>query len=167
MDAFIALVKQYDAYIILCLVLLMAITILMLIYISTRLYKLSRRYRKFMRGGKDKNIEELLMELSDDVQKAIEKTEGVKSMYGEIDRRLDNCVQKVSIMRYKAFEDMGSAALSFSIALLDAHDDGVILTGIYGREDCTTYAKPIDKGVPKYDLSDEEKQVLQEAMRKK
>ena len=70
---------------------------------------------------------------------------------------MKKCVQKVSIIRYKAFEDVGSD-LSFSIALLDENNDGIILTGIYGRNESTTYAKPIDKGISRYDLSEEEKQ---------
>ena len=76
------------------------------------------------------------------------------------------CVQKVGIMRYKAFEDVGSD-LSFSIAMLDAHNDGIVLTGLYGRHDSTTYAKPIDKGISRYELSEEEAHVLKEAMNSK
>ena len=78
----------------------------------------------------------------------------------EIDE--EGCVQKVAIMRYKAFENVGSD-LSFSIAILDGNNDGVLLTGIYGREESVTYAKPVDKGISRYDLSEEEKQVLNEA----
>jgi hypothetical protein len=50
--------------------------------------------------------------------------------------------------------------LSFSIALLDGNQNGVIITSIYGRNESTTYAKPIDKGISRYDLSEEEKKVL-------
>ncbi|EQB3123730.1 DUF4446 family protein, partial [Clostridium botulinum] len=44
---------------------------------------------------------------------------------------------------------------------LDNDNSGVILTSIFGRNESTTYAKPIDKGISRYDLSDEEKQVLE------
>ena len=69
------------------------------------------------------------------------------------------------VIRYKAFEDVGSD-LSFSVALLDGENNGVILTGIYGRDYSTTYAKPIDKGISRYDLSEEELHVLNAAMNK-
>ena len=49
---------------------------------------------------------------------------------------------------------------------LDGNNDGVILTGIYGRNESTTYAKPIDKGISRYDLSEEENTVLKEAINK-
>jgi hypothetical protein len=166
MDILFEIIESYDVYIIIGLSLLSIIMLIMLIINNTSINRLSRKYRKFMRGSKDKNIEELLMSLIDRTDSAIEKVEGIKSMYGDMDKRVKNCIQKTSIVRYKAFDDMGSA-LSFSIALLDDYDGGVIVTGIYGRNETTTYAKPIDKGIPKYDLSDEEKHVLQDAMKKK
>lgn len=163
----LTLIRDYDIYIIIGLVVFSFLMLVVLIINSVRISKLSRKYRKFMRGGKEKNIEELIMELMGKVDNSIDRAENIRNLYNDIDYRLNRCVQKLSIIRYKAFEDMGSAALSFSIALLDAHDDGVILTGIYGRDECTTYAKPVDRGIPKYELSGEEKRVLQDAMKRK
>lgn len=166
MNTILELIEIYDVYIIIGLSFLSIIMFIMLLINNSSIYKLSKKYRKFMRGSKDKNIEELLMSLIDKTESAVEKADNIKAMYGQMDNRIKKCIQKVSVIRYKAFDDMGSA-LSFSIALLDDHDDGVILTGIYGRDDTTTYAKPVDKGIPKYDLSDEEQHVLQDAIKKK
>lgn len=163
----LTLIRDYDIYIIMGLAVFSLLILIILIINCVSISRLSKKYRKFMRGSKDKNIEELIMELMGKADNAVERSENIKILYNDIDSRLNKCVQKVSIMRYKAFEDMGNAALSFSIALLDAHDDGVIITGIYGRDECTTYAKPIDQGVPKFDLSQEEKHVLQDAMKRK
>ena len=98
------------------------------------------------------------LQFQDYSQKSLEITNG-------FEEALKGCVNKVAIMRYKAFEDVGSD-LSFSIALLDSHNDGIVLTGIYSRQDSTTYAKPIDKGISRYELSEEELHVLNEAMSK-
>lgn len=166
MEVILSFIKQYDIYIMLGMMAALIICILVICINTARISKLTRRYRKFMRGSKGKNIEGLLDELSENVDNAVNKAEEIKSLYKGIDNRLDKCIQKMSIIRYKAFNDIGSAALSFSVAFLDANDDGVILTGIYGRDECTIYAKPIDKGVPKYDLSEEENRVLMDAMRK-
>lgn len=166
MDFISGFIKDFNVYIISGLLVITLIMLIILIVNNAKISKLSKKYRKFMRGGKDKNIEELLEELLGKVDSAVERADEVKSMYNSIDKRLNGCVQKVSIMRYKAFDNMGSA-LSFSIAFLDAGNDGVIITGIYGRDECTTYAKPVDKGIPKYDLSEEENQVLQDAIKKK
>ncbi|NLZ49550.1 MAG: DUF4446 family protein, partial [Clostridiales bacterium] len=92
-------------------------------------------------------------------------SEEIKEMLVHYDKELKKCTQKVSILRYKAFDDVGSD-LSFSIAMLDGDNNGIIITSIYGRHDSTTYAKPVDKGISRYDLSEEEERVLKEAMSK-
>lgn len=160
-------IRDFNIYIILGLTGLSLVMLIILIINAAGISRLSRRYKKFMRGSKDKNIEELIYDLMAKVDNIEAKSDKIKALYDSVDSRLVKCVQKVSIVRYKAFDDMGSAALSFSIALLDANDDGVILTGIYGRNECTTYAKPIDKGIPKYDLSEDEQTALKDAMKKK
>ena len=56
--------------------------------------------------------------------------------------------------------------LSFSLAMLDENNDGILLTGIFGRNESTTYAKPIEKGISRYDLSEEEEEALNNAINK-
>lgn len=166
MNTLLNLLKTYDLFIILGLSALALVLLIWIIINSVSISRLSRKYRKFMRGSKDRNLEELLNEIMNRVDSSEEKAQRIKDLYESMDKRLDKCTQKVSMMRYKAFDNMGSA-LSFSIAMLDAEDSGVIITGIYGRNECITYAKPIEKGVPKYDLSGEEEQVLKDSMNKK
>lgn len=166
MEYLMQFVRDYDVYFLLGLVLLVIILFIILIYTNSVLSKLDRKYRRFMKGGKDKNIEELLTELLRRVDESDAKAEGIKSMYGTMQDRLDTCVQKVSMMRYKAFDNLGSSQ-SFSIVMLNANNDGVILTSIYGRDECATYAKSVERGVPKYELSEEEEQVLKDAISKK
>lgn len=71
---------------------------------------------------------------------------------------------KTGMVRYNAFRDTGSD-LSFSLALLNEHNDGVVLNGIYARDMSNIYAKPIEGGKSKYALSDEEKQAIEIAMK--
>ena len=65
------------------------------------------------------------------------------------------CVQKVAVVRYNAFHNVGSDQ-SFSLALLDHDDNGVVISGIFGRESSTTYAKPVKFGTSDYVLTEEE-----------
>ncbi|MDU4472647.1 MAG: DUF4446 family protein [Clostridium perfringens] len=75
-------------------------------------------------------------------------------------------LSKVENKFRKIMRGVVGSDLSFSVALLDGENNGVILTGIYGRDYSTTYAKPIDKGISRYDLSEEELHVLNAAMNK-
>lgn len=164
---FFNIIKEYDIYIIFWLFINVFLLLLIVITNSIRISKLTKKYNKFMRGNKDRNIEEVLNTIIDNIDECNKQTQNLKQLYNNVDKRINNCVQKVSMIRYKAFNDMGSAALSFSICLLDDYDSGVILTGIYGHNECTVYAKSIEKGIPKFDLSEEEKKALDDALKKK
>ncbi|WP_032123311.1 DUF4446 family protein [Clostridium amazonitimonense] len=162
MQDILNVIQDAQPYVILGLVAINLIFFILIIVLFRSLSKMEKRYRKFMRGSNNKNLEELINLYLDKVDESKSIAEDVKALYDNMDERLKGCVQKLAITRYKAFEDVGSD-LSFSIALLDDNNDGVILTGIYGRNESTTYAKPIDKGISRYDLSEEELHVLNEA----
>lgn len=165
MEDLVNIIKNSQTIIIVALIVVVIILFIMLTVVFKSLNSLETRYKKFIRGTNNKNIEELITNYLDKIDKAKEETEYMKELYKSLNERLVQCIQKVSIIRYRAFEDVGSD-LSFSIALLDQNNDGIIITGIYGRNESTTYAKPIDKGMSRYDLSQEEKQVLEECMSK-
>lgn len=163
---FLQSINPFHIYITIGLALLVIILLIMLIIVLKSLNSLEKRYRKFMRGVNNKNIEELVIQYLDRIDDVKKQSDYMKEVYNDINNKVDSCIQKVSILRYRAFEDVGSD-LSYSIALLNNNNDGVILTSIYGRNESTTYGKPIDKGISRYDLSEEEEQVLKEAISKK
>ncbi|MFT5874508.1 MAG: hypothetical protein ACI8WT_003478 [Clostridium sp.] len=164
MQSIINLINNKQIYIVLALIVLVIILIILIITTYVSLNKLENRYRKLMRGVNNKNLEAMVISYLDKVDKVKEDNETVKQIYEQINDRVKTCVQKTPMIRYKAFDDIGSD-LSFSIALLDGNNDGAILTSIYGRNESTTYAKPIDKGISRYDLSQEENKVLEQGCR--
>lgn len=159
------IIVEFQPYLILGLVVIIIILLILIAVLFKSTSSLEKRYRKFMRGVNNKNVEELIIGYMDKVDEANKNTSEMKELFEKLDLRVKDCVQKVAMMRYKAFDDVGSD-LSFSIALLNDKNDGVVVTGIYGRNESTTYAKPIDKGISRYDLSEEELHVLDEAMNK-
>lgn len=161
MQNVMGIVSSFQIYIIIGLLAFVLLLFIILMITLKSLSNLESKYRKFMRGVENKNLEELVIGYLDKIDESKEETEHMKQLYEELNLRLKSCVQRVSIVRYRAFDDVGSD-LSFSIALLDENNDGVIITGIYGRNESTTYAKPVDRGMSRYDLSQEEKQVLQD-----
>ena len=72
---------------------------------------------------------------------------------------LEGCLQKIAVVRYNAFHNVGSDQ-SFSVALLDSEDSGVVISGIFGRDSSTTYAKPVKAGVSDYVLTEEEEDAI-------
>ncbi len=165
MQNIVAIINNFQVYIIIALFLIVLVLFIMLITTFKSLNRLESKYRKFMRGVDNKNLENLVINYLDKIDEVKGESDHIKELYNSLDSRLKGCTQKVSLMRYRAFEDVGSD-LSFSIALLDGNNDGVAITGIYGRNESTTYAKPIDRGISRYELSEEEKQVLQNCINK-
>ncbi|MBX9138696.1 MULTISPECIES: DUF4446 family protein [unclassified Clostridium] len=166
MDSIINIVNEYSIFIIMGLAIITLLLFIITIVLLSSVKKLEKKYRKMMRGVNNKNLEQALNDNLDNIEKALVKSQEAIDECKNISEELKGCVNKVAIMRYKAFEDVGSD-LSFSIAILDSYNDGVIITGIYSRHDSTTYAKPIDKGISRYDLSEEELHVLNEAINSK
>ncbi|MBC7229817.1 MAG: DUF4446 family protein [Actinobacteria bacterium] len=76
---------------------------------------------------------------------------------------LAGALQRVAVVRFDAFEDMGGK-LSYSVAMLDENGDGVIFTSIYGRNENRTYAKAVRAGRASHVLSQEEEEALRRAL---
>lgn len=80
----------------------------------------------------------------------------------ELAERLAGRLSKPGVVRFNAFSDMGSD-LSFSLAFLDDHGDGVVISAIQSREECRVYAKPIRAGTSAHTLSPEERNAILQA----
>ena len=165
MEVFLSTVNSLAPYIILGMAVIILLLFIMVIVLFKAVGRVENKYRRLMRGTSNKNLEEMLLEKIDSIEEVKEVSQKAISECERLEEKMKECIQKVAIMRYKAFEDVGSD-LSFSIAMLDDKKDGVIVTGIYGRQESTTYAIPIDKGISRYDLSEEELYVLNEAINK-
>lgn len=137
--------------------------IILLVVVIISLYflvKLNRDYKAFMKKmGKGNNLPEMLKEYLDDVELIKRDNSEIKAYYTKLDSDISSCIQKVGLVRYNAFKDVGSD-LSFAIAFLDREDNGVVFNGIYGSESSNIYAKPIKRGQSQYQLSEEEKYAI-------
>ncbi|MFV0343036.1 MAG: DUF4446 family protein [Anaerocolumna sp.] len=136
---------------------------LVLIVLSIRLNIVNKRYKKFMGGKEAKSLEEQFtnkFDLLDDLKLACNKN---KESIDLIKENMLYTYQKVGIVKYDAFKEMGGK-LSFTLALLNGEDDGYILNSMHSsREGCYTYIKEIIKGESFVVLSEEEKLALAEA----
>ena len=78
-------------------------------------------------------------------------------------RRLDGAITHSAVVRYDAYNEM-SGRQSSSIALLDDHRNGVVLSSILHREQARLYAKPVRSGRSELDLSPEEQAAVDTAL---
>jgi hypothetical protein len=93
------------------------------------------------------------------VRECNDLVQGTVGSYGTVDPK---ALRDVAIVRYDALNEM-SGQLSFSLALLNAVGDGVVLSSINGRAETRTYAKPVVAGRGEQELSPEEAQAVHSA----
>lgn len=123
------------------------------------IWKTNKRITKFFSGSSVKTVEKVLeYEL-----KKLKKTEGdIKILIDNmkwIEGMSRKSVSRVGIMRYNPFQGIGGDQ-SFSIALLDNLDNGVIISSLHGQDGTRVYAKPIEKGKSDYQLTEEENETI-------
>lgn len=115
---------------------------------------------KFLNKKKEepKNLEEILSqfnELKEDFEKISKEVESLK-------KENKFFIQKIGMIRFNPFKGVGSDQ-SFSVALLDANNSGIVITSLYTREENRIYGKPIKAGQSEYQLSEEEKKAINKA----
>ncbi len=140
--------------------------LLFLLYLINiiKLSKLKKNYKNFMNKiGNGNNIQETIESYMKKINEVQKENSELKNYCTRLDNTIANSIQKIGLIRYSAFKDTGSD-LSFTLALLNEKNNGVVLNGIYSREMSNIYAKPVEAGNSTYTLSEEEKQAIKKAM---
>ena len=141
------------------------ITIILLMITLCKLKKVNRRIDTLTRGKDAETMEDSILNFFEKVE-ALEDAEiKMHRDIREIKENLKITYQKTGLVKYDAFREM-SGALSYSLALLDKENNGILISSMYSREGCYTYAKDIVKGECKINLSDEEAEALKQAVAK-
>ena len=140
------------------------IVLLILVIISLcKLKTLKRRVDSLTRGKDTESMEDIILSYLQRVESLEEGEEITRAALTAIKDNLKITYQKKGLVKYDAFREM-SGALSYSLALLDKENNGVLISSMYSREGCYTYAKDIVNGESKINLSEEEAEALKQAM---
>lgn len=137
---------------------LSGVTIIILLWIGLTEY----RFKKFFAGTKAKNLEEVMIEIDRQMKEIKEMQEKINRHLITVDKRLDKSIRSVETVRFNPFLDAGSNQ-SFAISFLNDEGDGVIMSSLYARDRMSIFAKPIIKGKSDFELSVEEKEVLEKS----
>ena len=115
-----------------------------------------------MTGSNGDNLEQTLHAHLDNVTAALARVEEAASLWRDLQRRAEGCVQHVGVVRFDAFQEVGGQ-LSFAVALLDGNGNGVVLSSLHGRQETRVFAKPIRGGESEVALTVEESDALRQA----
>ena len=103
----------------------------------------------------------------DDLAATIEsKTDAVTlSRLSECESKTSVSIKKLGVIHFDAFDDV-KGNLSFSVAMLNDNDDGIILTSLYGHSSCNTYVRDVRNGKTSVKLLKEEMMAFEKAKNK-
>ena len=126
---------------------------------------LELRLRRVFGGKRPGDLEEVLRAVAKELRELDASRDEVEKYLETVEKRLRRSVQHVGIVRFNPFEDAGGDQ-SFAIAVLDESKNGIVISSLYGRGMSRIYAKPLEKAASRYQLSEEEKRAIAEALKK-
>lgn len=147
---------------------LLAVSFLLIVwnaFLQRESGRLKKNAKVLFAGKKAADLEEVILgqvEKSKELEQAITS---LKDMDQRVIKALSYAVQKVGMVRFNPFGEVGSNQ-SFALALLDNYNSGVIILSLYSRDGVRIYAKPVEAGKSEYQLSKEETEALRIAMEK-
>lgn len=147
------------------LVVLLSVNLLVLAIAVAGLAKASRLARRqalMLRGVDGDSLEKLLLDYSNDVVQTRERLQRALDTGDANTVSLQRTPRRMGLVRYDAFSNVGGQQ-SFSLALLDDQSNGIVLSGLYSRQDVRVYAKPVEKGNSSFQLTPEEQRAVASA----
>ncbi len=154
--------QNRDAWVGLCLI-LQPLWLIVVVGLLVRTRGLGRRLQRLTAGATGASLERVLVDHLARVEEVDTRQRQVEQRVSALEGQIPLCVQRVGLVRYDAFEDVGGQQ-SFSLAMLDAQQNGIVLTSVYSRTDVRVYAKAIRQGQPSHPLSEEEVAALRNAL---
>jgi hypothetical protein len=157
------LLQDNQLFILLALAALVLVQFVFVLGLKSQVGRQSRLIRTVLSGPGGEDLETLLKRCREESRQAIEQSATLETKLENVAATLRGCVQHIGLVRYDAFSDV-SGAQSFSAALLDNEQNGIVLTGLLGRNDGRCYGKTVVAGRAEQTLSEEEESALQMAM---
>jgi hypothetical protein len=104
-------------------------------------------------------LEQGFVDLREWVDEALEQ---LGERVATVEGRLDHALSYRSLVRYDAYNEM-SGRQSSSVAFLDEHRSGIVMSAILHRDQARLYVKQVHNGESELELSPEERQAIDTA----
>jgi len=133
------------------------------ILLEIRLNRERKRTTSFFRGKKAEDLEEVISQILKKQIASEKEIEGILEKIKKLEDVALHSIQKVGIIRFNPFEGVGGNQ-SFSLAILDQKDDGIVISSYHSKESTRIYAKPIKQGESHFPLTKEEEKAIKKAI---
>jgi Protein of unknown function (DUF4446) len=123
---------------------------------------LRSRLDALTRGADGQSVEDVLTTHLGRVVEVQSDMHGLAERTARLEAEGRSAFSRIGLVRFNPFDDTGGNQ-SFALALLDADEDGLIISSLHSRGATRIYAKAISAGRPEATLSDEETEALTQA----
>ena len=128
--------------------------------LQIRISSFKKRLSELFSGTKGKDLEKVIMLNKTNISNIDEEIKDIYKITSKIQDLSLKGLHKSGLIRFNPFRDIGGDQ-SFSLALLDGNDDGIVISSIYSREGVRVYAKSIHSGTSEvHQLTEEEKRAI-------
>ena len=134
-----------------------------LIITFRKLQNMTRRYYTLTSGKTAKDLENIMLTRFKEMDKVKVRMKKYTRDHNGFKGHLDTCYNKMGLVKYDAFDNM-AGELSYSLALLNEDNSGLVMTSMHSKQGCYSYAKEIIKGESYLALSSEEKEAIKKAL---
>ena len=141
-------------------IVLTAIFFIWLLVLTVLFYRLQSHYNAITRGSHQRNLQTILDSILKELDVAKKDIANLTEKCDKIEKDGMLHIQKIGLLRFNPFKDTGGDQ-SFILALVDATNTGVVISGLYSRSGTRWYAKKVvaGKGI-EHELSQDEKKAL-------
>ena len=108
------------AFIFLFMLILFVVLFILYVNVTMKYNRLKNSYATFMKGKDGKSLEQSLKDKFEEAEAVLKFTKQNRTEIRELNRKLETNYQKVGIVKYDAFNEMGGK-LSFALAMLDGN----------------------------------------------
>ena len=130
------------------------------IFLQLNVGRMKKNQQQLFSGKSGVDLEKVILDHSQNLKELDKDIQDLYGISNKIHDLASRSVHKVGVIRFNPFKDLGGDQ-SFSIALLDGQNNGVIISGLHTREGNRVYAKPVEKGkAVKHPLTDEENEAI-------
>lgn len=140
-------------------IIILGILVLVLSYI---IFLLNKRITMLLRGKNGKDLEDAINIITKELQDIYGRLDQHSNTLKNHNTRISNSIKQVPTIRFNPFYDSGGNQ-SFASAFITEEGNGVVISSLYSREKTSVFAKPIKEFTSNFELTDEEKDVLEQA----
>jgi hypothetical protein len=126
-----------------------------------------RRISRLLHGKNAQDIDEVLIHVYKNISALDQFKQKTIVDLNIMNGKIARSTQSIETIRFNPFKGTGTGGnQSFATALINEHGEGVILSSLYSSDRVSIFAKPVANFTPTFEVTEEEKAVLEQAMAK-